>query len=80
MKNVWNKNPKSHDVTPRKLAFENNHMEVYEMFKTEIGSFSSMYSSICNVYLNLPKCLRDYLVITIIIIVIFSAAVTVGIT
>ena len=30
MKNVWNKNPKLFGATPRKLAYENDHMEIYE--------------------------------------------------
>ena len=54
MKNAWNKNPKLLGATPKKLAYENDHMEIYEMFETEIGSFSSKYSSVCNVFLALP--------------------------
>ena len=58
MKNVWNKNPKLFGATPRKLAYENDHMEGYEMFETEIGLFSSKYSSVCNVFLALPFKIR----------------------
>ena len=58
MKNAWNKNPKLLGTTPKKLAYENDHMEIYEMFKTEIGSFSSKYSSVCNLFLALPFKIR----------------------
>ena len=58
MKNTWNKNPKLLGVTPRKLAYENDHMEIYEMFETEIGWISAKYSSVCNVFLALPFKIR----------------------
>ena len=61
MKNVWNKNPKLLGATPKKLAYENDHMEIYEMFETEIGSFSSKYSSFCNVFLALPFKIREFI-------------------
>lgn len=63
MKNVWNKNPKLSGATPRKLAYENDHMETYEMFNTEIGPFSSKYSSVCNVFLRLPYRFRESVIL-----------------
>ena len=65
MKNAWNKNPKLLGATPKKLAYENDHMEIYEMFETEIGSFSSKYSSVCNVFLTLPWTIRGLITVAL---------------
>ena len=71
MKNPWNKNPKLLGATPKKLAYENDHMEIYEMFETEIGSFSSKYSSVCNVFLTLPLKLRQWITLFLILLFYF---------